>query len=481
MKPIYTAVFCLLAAWGVQAQSYPEFSELSGQSMNHFSSVPFGNEYIYQLNIPPNGIMMYRIGADAAILDSVAVPNSLGNIFHTDNRLFFSGLEWNGSVFSTMRQVFTEYDADLEIVQKTNGVSLQPIYSPIIQEQTETMINTQAGSFQFYNDTLFSFDKYLVVDSPLVFLGTANLFSKTGIDGELYGNFPLSINSLSNCFFVGNRLFVQGSAYVSAFQPRTLLEFDSNGNLLRGADYDTFGSGEYLDGALGGRHKELFYFTYLGYDPTLPGCAEDNATIDVRDSAWTVLHRLKLPDCGYLVSGKMPFGFDAQDNVFYAAPHELFEKIMVYKFTPDFQLIWKTELNFENEQSFVFPISQHPTEDGGILLNCYKIENGARRLVILKISASGNPVSSTQFTQQESEPAAPLFYPNPTYGPLHISPGISEATTVQISSVDGRLLDVVNLSAGPVDLSAYPRGAYVLTLWDQTRRLRVGAEVVVKR
>ncbi len=62
MKPIYIVCLCLLASSGAQAQSYPEFSALSGQSMNHFSSVPFGNAYIYHLTLPSDGIMLYRVG-----------------------------------------------------------------------------------------------------------------------------------------------------------------------------------------------------------------------------------------------------------------------------------------------------------------------------------------------------------------------------------------------------------------------------------
>ncbi len=200
----------------------------------------------------------------AAILDSVAVPNSTGTIALLKDRLFFSGLEWGDNLYE-MQQVFTEYDADLEVVQKTNGVSLQPFYSPILLEQTESIVNTQAGDFQWYNDTLLSFGKYMVVDSLQVFLGITNLFTKTGTDGTVYANYPLDINRLINCFFVKNRLIVQGSAYVGAFQPRALLEFDSDGNLLRGIDYDTYGSGDYLYGALGGWHNGRFCSTATRY------------------------------------------------------------------------------------------------------------------------------------------------------------------------------------------------------------------------
>lgn len=478
MKFTFTIFLCLTYCSMTVGQSFPEFSSLSGRAMNHFSSAKAGNAYIYQLNVPPDGIVMYSINEDAELLDSVAVPNSLGDIIGVQDRLFFVGVEWSGSVFSSMRQVFTEYDAQLDIVQKADGVLFQPIYAPIILEQTAAQINTQSGGFSFYNDTLFSFQKYLVVDSPQVFLGTTNVFSKTGTDGTVYANQPLNINAFYNCFFVENRLFVQGSGYVSPFEPRAFLEFDSEGKLVRGTDYDAYDSGSFLDGALGGWHKGRFYLSYLGYDPTIAGCAADNATIDVRDSNWTVLHRFKLPDCGYLVSGKMPFSFDAQDNVYYAAPHESYKKIMVYKFTPDFQLLWKKELDFDNQPEFYYPLSQLPAGDGGILLNCYQTLN-ERKLVIFKISASGDVVSSTHLPGNQEIGA--MVFPNPTSGLLYVAPGFLEATVAQVSTIDGRFIGVFNLQSGLIDLSAYSSGAYSLSLWDMSRQRFLGTQVVVKQ
>ncbi len=462
-----------------QTQNYPEFSALSGRSANHFSSTAFGKEFIYHLTVPNAGIVLYRVDSRGAILDSVSIPNSMGTLATLKDRLYFSGVEWDSNDLYRMRQVFMEFDTDLNVTRKTTGITLQPFHSPILLEQTESIVNVQSGDLQLYQDTLLAFNKYLLVDSPQVFLGIINLFTKTGFDGTVYAFTPLPINRLINSFFVQNRLYVQGSAEVGPFETRAVLEFDSEGKLLRGIDYDAYGSGDYLQGALGGWHKGRFYFTYRGFDPTLPGCPDDNATIDVRDSAWTIQHRFKLPDCGYLVSGKMPFGFDADDNLTCAAPHESYKKIMVYKYSPDFQAIWKRELNFENESEFYFPLSQHSTEDGGILLNCNRILNGARQLLIFKLSASGDLVSSTHFTRQDQEGMEPLCYPNPTHGPLQLSPGMTDASKVQISTVYGHLAGILNVSAREVDLSEFPPGAYVLSFWNGQHLL--GTELVLKR
>lgn len=177
----------------------------------------------------------------------------------------------------------------------------------------------------------------------------------------------------------------------------------------------------------------------------------------------------------------MPFSFDAQDNVYYAAPHESFKKIMVYKFTPDFKPIWKKELDFSNEFSFYFPLSQLPTDDGGILLNCFEKLNAIQNLRIYKISSDGTVVSSTQLPGAMSAAEGPFAFPNPTTGPLTLTPEYAEMTTqAQLSTIDGRDVGFFTVQNGQIDLSAQPAGVYTLTLWDVRQRRVVGSQIVVK-
>jgi len=314
-----------------------------------------------------------------------------------------------------------------------------------------------------------------MVDSPLVFQGRRNFFLKTGLDGTVYVKKELPVNEMYNVFFGNGKMYVQGSTYVSPFDPRALSEFDSNGDLIRGIDYDSWGSGEFLEGSLGLWHKGRFYLTYVGKNDNLPGCATDNAAIDVRDSSWAVLHRFKLPDCGYRVSGKVPFAFDAQDNVYYAAQGA--QKVIVYKFTPDFQVIWKKELDFSGQPGIIFPATLLTTSDGGVVVNCVEDFSYLR---IFKISPTGDVVSSTSLPLSKAS-TGPAVYPNPTVGPLRVLPDFSAAAVAQVTSIDGRLMGVFDLSAQQIDLSAYPSGMYAISLWAEGRRALLGTEVVVKQ
>ena len=483
MKYTLTVYFLLLFFLGAYGQSYPEFSSLSRQSYLNFSATSTSENLFYCLRTvvgdQVTGHTTYKLNNDAQIMDSVFHSQDgidrWGWIAAQEERIFFHGIRWVGSAFTNIRHTVIEYDQQLEQVGETIGASLTPNTGFIFFQSTGFITMTQMSDFHLYNDTLLAAYQFLMIDSPLVFQGRRNFFLKTGLDGTVYVKKELPVNEMYNVFFGNGKMYVQGSTYVSPFDPRALSEFDSNGDLIRGIDYDSWGSGEFLEGSLGLWHKGRFYLTYVGKNDNLPGCATDNAAIDVRDSSWAVLHRFKLPDCGYRVSGKVPFAFDAQDNVYYAAQGA--QKVIVYKFTPDFQVIWKKELDFSGQPGIIFPATLLTTSDGGVVVNCVEDFSYLR---IFKISPTGDVVSSTSLPLSKAS-TGPAVYPNPTVGPLRVLPDFSAAAVAQVTSIDGRLMGVFDLSAQQIDLSAYPSGMYAISLWAAGRRVLLGTEVVVKQ
>lgn len=487
MKHIFTIYLCLAFFLHVDCQSYPEFSPLSGSISYNFSTAKTNGGIFYCLRTVVGDTLTryvtYKLNDDGQITDSIThSPDGIdrwGWISAQGERIFFHGIRWVGSVYTNIRHSVLEYNQQLEQVGgEIIGASLTPSTAFIPSQSTGFITMTQMSDFHLYNDTLLAAYQFLMVDSPLVFQGRKNFFLKTGLDGTVYVKKELPVNEMYNAFFANGKLYVQGSTNVSSFNPRALSEFDSNGDLIRGIDYDTWGSGDFLEGSLGLWHKGRFYLTYVGKNDNLPGCATDNAAIDVRDSSWAVLHRFKLPDCGYSVSGKTPFAFDAQDNVYYAAPDaQTLKKIIVYKFTPDFQVIWKKVLDFSDQTSTLFPATLLTTSDGGVIVNCIQ---GFYNLKIFKISATGDVVSSTSLPLSK-ESTGPVVYPNPTVGPLRILPEFSAATVAQVTSIDGRPIGVFDLRTQQIDLSAYPSGLYAISLWDTELRHLLGTEVIVKQ
>ncbi len=486
MKYIFTLPLLLSFYLGAYAQSYSEFSSLSGSQRYNFSATQANGGLFYCLRrVVDDSVryVTYKLNNEGQITDSVAhSPDGIdrwGWIAAQEGRIFFHGIRWVGSAFTNIRHTVIEYDQQLEPVRETIGASLTPSTGFITYQSTGFITTNQISDFHLYNDTLLAAYQFLMVDSPFVVQGRRNFFLKTGLDGTVYVKKELPVNEMYNVFFAKSKMYVQGSTYVSPFDPRALSEFDSNGDLIRGIDYDTWGSGEFLEGSLGLWHKGRFYLTYVGKNDNLPGCPTDNAAIDVRDSSWAVLHRFKLPDCGYYTSGKVPFAFDAQDNVYYAAlDAQTFKKIIVYKFTPDFQVIWKKELDLTSLAGVgsINPATLLTTDDGGVVVNC--VTNSDLR--ILKISASGDLVSSTSLPLSKAG-TGPVVYPNPTVGPLQVLPDFSAARVAQVTSIDGRPMGVFDLSTQQIDLSAYPSGLYAVSLWDAGLRRLLGREVVVKQ
>ena len=485
MKYVLTVYLLLSFSLGAYGQSYPEFSSLSGNSRYNFSATQANGDLFYCLRTVVGDTVTryitYKLNEEGQITDSVAhSPDGIdrwGWISAQGKRIFFHGIRWVGSAFTNIRHTVIEYDQQLEQVGETIGASLTPSTGFIPSQSTGFITMTQMSDFHLYNDTLLAAYQFLMVDSPLVFQGRRNFFLKMGLDGTVYVKKDLPVNEMYNVFFGNGKLYVQGSTDVSPFVARALSEFNLNGDLIRGIDYDTWGSGEYLEGSLGLWHKGRFYLTYVGKNDNLPGCPTDNAAIDVRDSSWAVLHRFKLPDCGYYVSGKTPFAFDAQDNVYYAAPDaQTSKKIIVYKFKPDFQVIWKKELDFSGQSGSIFPATLLTTSDGGVVINSIWQSD----LNIIKISASGEVVSSTSLPLANKS-TGPVVYPNPTVGPLRVLPDFSAATVALVTSMDGRPVGRFDVRTQQIDLSAYPSGVYAISLWDAGLRRLLGTEVVVKQ
>ena len=490
MKHIFTFYLCFALYLGANGQSYAEFSALSGQSPSIFSAVNSNENIFYCLKTVKDnevlGFTTYKLNNDGQIVDSVFHSQDgidrWGWISAQGERIFFHGIRWTGSVYTNIKHSVLEYNQQLEKVGETVGASITPNPAFLYEQKFGFIIRNQVADFHLYNDTLLAAYQFLMIDTPSVVQGKKHFFFKTGLDGTVYVKKELPVGEMDNVFFSNDKMYVQGNTFVagSNFDARELSEFDADGNLIRGINYDNYGS-DFLDGSLGGWYKGRFYLTYFRKADNLPGCSAGNIVIDIRDSSWNVLHRFKLPDCNYKsVSGKMPFAFDAQDNVFYAAPDETFKKVMVYKYTPEFQLLWKKELDFSGLQTGIYPVSQIPTADGGILLNCNQTSLEGLTLRIFKISASGDLVSSTSLPLSK-ESTEPVVYPNPTVGPLQVLPDFSAAAVAQLTSIDGRPVAQFDLSSQQIDLSAYPSGMYVLSLWDASGRKLLGKEMVVKQ
>ena len=218
MKYIVTVYLLLSFFLGAYGQPYPEFSPLSGSQRYNFSATKADGGIFYCLRRVVGDTVAryitYKLNEEGQVTDSVAhSPDGIdrwGWISAQEERIFFHGIRWVGSVFTNIRHTVIEYDQQLEQVGETIGVSLTPSTAFIPYQSTGFVTMTQMSDFHLYNDTLLAAYQFLMVDSPLVFQGRKNFFLKTGLDGTVYVKKELPVNEMYNVFFGDGKMYVPG-------------------------------------------------------------------------------------------------------------------------------------------------------------------------------------------------------------------------------------------------------------------------------
>ncbi|MCS6930540.1 MAG: hypothetical protein NZM43_13715, partial [Saprospiraceae bacterium] len=259
-----------------------------------------------------------------------------------------------------------------------------------------------------YNDTIFMYGRYLMVDSPSVMLGNTQYYFKAHFNGTIYEDAEMPYDWAYNCFFKENNLYVQGSCFdpTDVERPKAVGWYNYRGDWIKGWDFDNSTSGEFPWGACGGFIGKRLFFSYLGRDPNLSGCPSLNVAIDVRDFDFKPLHRFKISQCDYLYSGKMPFAMARDGSIYFRAVHKSYKKFILQKYGRDMELIWSREFEVDND-FFTVPFEMVPSADGGVLMGCYQELNNVRRVHLYKFSPNGDPVVSAQEAAYEPLRAEP--------------------------------------------------------------------------
>jgi hypothetical protein len=456
------------------------FSVLSGQDAYLSSVVKMSDEYVvyrtyFQFAEPFSKYVsrLYKINKNGDIVDSFDLE--IGNrsydgqpFVSKDGRLYFLGTYFTKDAFYTQRYAALEFDDDFNIVREFES----PIFSPSrgywsLLASGSNGFTSSLVDFAVYRDTFFAYGSYMMVDSPSIILGNEQFYFKAHLSGQTYADFSIPAQ-VTNCFFRENTLYIQCSApdLTDPGRPKAVGWYNHEGAWIRGWDFDNSTSGEFPWGACGGAIGERLYFSYLGRDPTLPGCPALNVAIDVRDLNFKVIRRFKVNECDYFYAGNMPFAQGTDGSIYFQAVHRNYQKFLLQKYSPDLQLIWSREFDPEGGAR-VFPLQLIPTEDGGVLMNCRQELNGDRRLFLYKFSSDGNPVVSTQeVTYEPLRPEPSVLAPNPCRAVVRYTGTHDGPMLARLHSADGRVARLLRLEDGALDVSTLPPGLYSVLLLD---------------
>jgi hypothetical protein len=454
-----------------------EFSALSGTKIfsTYLLSVPGG--YILDLHgdfdssILRRPRFLYRLDEQGKVLGSFELNTATKLFFgkpvlSSEGKLCFAGMYNIRSVPNSQRYAAIQFDSMFGVINTFESPTFYPSKGVFFTGYTDDGHTGPLFDFSVKNDTIFGFGRYILVDQTI--LGQSHFYFKANFNGDIYADFENPSVMLYNCFFKENLLYIQGSCSnpSSPWNSVAVGLYNHEGAWVRGWNFDNFGSGEFPWGACGGIIDDRLYFSYGGRDPNLPGCPVRNVAIDVRDLNFNILHRFKINECGYLYAGNMPFAKGADGSIYFQAVHDSYKKFLLQKYTVDMKLIWSKEFEPQTD-AFISPMQIVPSGDGGVVISCLQELNNIKRIHLYKFSSDGNPVVSAQeVTYEPLRPEPSVLAPNPCRDFVRYTGTHDGSMLARLHSADGRVVRLLRLEDGVLDVSTLPPGLYSVLVLD---------------
>lgn len=461
------AILCNLS-FNVIGQSIPEFSPLSGDVTFFSEFIKHDSEYylLNQFSNPEFKVQIYKISEDATVLDSINVREELNIFFATiksiENKLYLGGIK---SEPNSQRYIVAELDSDFSILEKYESPLFDTLISPGVNGGTSEGNFNRLFDFSVFQDTAYFMGSYFLFDTLNNQIGFQPRYAKASMVGN---SLEVLIDRVVagtpyNIFFSKNQFYIQGSNLEGPpFLPPSVGLYDGNGNYVEGWDFDAVLSGAFPWGSSGGVIDDRLYFSYRGDDQTISGCADQTATIDVRDVDFNVIERFKINECDHNFAGNMPYTKSVDGNIYFQAKSKLANKALVKKFTSDLSLIWSNEYDFSaNGYLSMLPIKMVPTQDGGVILHALEAFSFVR---LFKISAEGDIISSISFGNVDNKNNS-NFFPNPFSDKLNYKGDQSVLLEASIYKMNGKIIQR-KFDGNVLEVSDLPNGVYSIIVYD---------------
>lgn len=462
------AILCNLQ-FNVTAQSIPEFSSLSGDVTFFSEFIEHDNEY-YLMNLfsnPEFKAQIYKISEDATVLDSINVREELnffaGTIKSIENKLYLGGIK---SEPNSQRYIIVELDSDFSILEKYESPLFDTLISPTVNGGTSEGNFNRLFDFSVLQDTAYFMGSYFLFDTLNNLIGTQQRYAKAlMVENSLDVLIERPVAGIVyNIFFSENQFYMQGSNQEGPpFMAPSVGLYDGNGNYVEGWDFDGVLSGAFPWGSSGGIIDDRLYFSYRGDDQTLSGCADQTATIDIRDTDFNVIERFKIDECDHNFAGNMPYTKGVDGSIYFQAKNKLLNKTLVKKFTSDLSLIWSKEYDFtaNGNLTSMLPLKMVPTQEGGVILHAQEAYSFVR---LFKISPDGDIISSISFDNVDNKSSS-NFFPNPFYDKLNYKGDQSETLKASIYNINGKFIQR-RIDGNVLDVSDLPSGVYSIIVYD---------------
>lgn len=486
----HITLFLLLSCIFVSAQdNLTLFSEASNMPIGNSKVVKLPKGFVinikrYGIDPPPD--IFIKLTELGEIQDSINMESDdeyiFGDIIANNDYFYNIGLLWDKGTFYTQRYFAREYSSDLELLREFQGpINLDHSKGVFRSYQTSDGHANRMYDYHIFNDTIFGYGDYLVVDSPNVIQARGNFYFKGNMNGQVYHEKTIPSVQLYNSFFLESNMYVQGSVTDpnDAGRPKSVGLYDHNGEWINGWDFDDAQSGAFPWGAVGGIIGDRLYFSYLGRDPTMDGCTEKNVAIDVRTPDFELIKRFKIDECGYLYAGNMPFAADSAGNIYFQAISESYKTLLVQKYSPELDLIWSNTYSFDEDEFFFIPRQIFALDDGSVLLHVNREVNGRERIELYKITQDS--IVSSQELYREGEPEPMVLTPNPVINQAKYIGPHSQPLVAEIYSISGVVQQRTSFDGDILNMSDLPGDLYRVNIKDATTDELLHRQTVVKQ
>ena len=489
MKNCFTLVFFLFLTSIAYGQTLMDFGELNATSTALYNSVKAEDGIIYFINELPSNKLV-KVNWEGDIVKELALPftDSLyynGQLLREGDRFFLVGrrvlfpsnpIDDIPELWNSQRRTVVQFNADLEIAD----IDVFDII-PYGAGEIVTTSGTYAGTK--YPTSLSIKDNQITAVWPYVIFETQS--PNPTIIGELfqYERINLTtqetfVKNLPNAQFLLDVVYLDESFYLygdvsdtvvngTSFNSQAVGRYNYEGQKLELFSFDANSSGGFSDGALASLNNGILYSTYFGKSVNSEGCLEDNTVIDLRDTLFNLIKRVKLPDCDLFPYGKNPFVFTSNGDFYFSAAGG--GNIRLYKFDAALNVLCSENFFLPEEA----PVSLYVTPEEDLIFETLFADSEMR---IYKFTCSDQTSSTDLAGDQKPEIT---FFPNPSYGTIYTTAPMDHLS-VEVYSVTGTFLFIANVVDQQIDLTSLNAGVYLLKIRNAKTGEWVSQEKIIK-
>lgn len=320
----------LIAASLAFGQTPTPFSDLNNEPAALYNSVASQDGIIYFIGENPNNKLV-KINWQGTITHQLNLPfqDSLyynGQLLREGNDYYLVGLRRlfpnstssnRRAIWLSQRRSVIQFDENL-VIKKVFIFDIIPMGAGEILGQSGTFAGTLFPSSLSISDQeirgLWSYSIFDTASAVPPIIGRVQQYERINLgDSTAYVRRLGDVQMNLDAVYLENGFYVYGDVSDTvingtSFNSRPVGFFDNEGEKKNLFLFDANGSGGFSDGALAAYHDGKIYSTYFGRSVNSAGCIVDNTVVEIRDTMFNLIKRVKLPDCGLFPYSNVSFG-----------------------------------------------------------------------------------------------------------------------------------------------------------------------------